>query len=103
LPPSSQNVLTTSFLSSDDASRTQVNCVSSNAGQSGIMTFLNVTRSKTQIYTFRVPQIIINSPHQFVNFKFNALLFNQRNNPSVNVLIIDQNDRRIFDASIQSN
>ena len=67
------------------------------------MTFLNLTRSKTQIYTIRTPQIKINSHHQFINIKFNAVLFNQRNNPSFVLLVIDDQGRRLYNNLVQAN
>lgn len=67
------------------------------------MTFLNLTRTQAQVYTYRLPEIFINSPHQFVNIKFNSILFNRRTNPKIKVLVIDENNRRIFDNTIESN
>lgn len=101
--PSAQNSLRISYLDPSVASREQIRCSSSAPGQSGILTYLNVTRSKSQIYTFRVPQISLTSPHQFVNVKFNAILFNQRNNPSFSLMVIDDNDRRIYNEVVQAN
>lgn len=103
LAPNGLNVLDTSLLPAEDAAKPQVRCTSTNPGQSGVITYLNVTRTKAQVYTYRIPQIFIKSPHQFVTIKFNAILFNPKPNPTIKALAIDQNDKRIYDSQIRAN
>lgn len=102
LAPLVQNQLDTSTLA-EYANRQQIQCVSGNAGQTGVVTYLNVTVTKNLVYTFRLPQVFIKSPHQYLNIKFNGVFFNQVNNAAIRVLVIDQNDRRIYDNRVAPN
>lgn len=97
-----QNTLDTSSLA-EFASRQQVQCGANNSSQSGNITFLNVTVTRALVYTFRLPQVFIRSPHQYLTVKFNAVLFNQNNSQNFRLLIIDDNDRRIVDSRITAN
>lgn len=45
----------------------------------------------------------IRSPHQYISLKFNAVLFNQNNNPLLRLLIIDDANKHILDTQITPN
>lgn len=102
LTPLSQTLLDTSTLSGY-SNREQIQCGYYSSGQTGTITFLNVTVTRNLVYTFRMPLVYIRSPHQYITLKFNAVLFNQNNNPSLRLLIIDETNKQIYSSQIAPN
>lgn len=74
------------------SNRPQIQCWSSSFPSARI-TYLNVTTTRSLVYTLRLPQIQINTPHQYITIKLNAILFNPSNSQILTLLVIRQSVR----------
>lgn len=74
------------------SNRPQVQCWSQSS-PSARVTYLNVTTTRSLVYTLRLPQIQINTPHQYITIKLNAILFNPSNSQILTLLVIRQSVR----------